>query len=195
VRSTLGELSTQRIGDIVYTLQTSLADTASFARQERQALKLQKESTKKEASDLGASKTSIMAQQSKTATDLARCEGQLTTAAHLLDALRQSENKAINLRHLDALKQAASRFVRYITDLEGNVYRVHWAEASLELQTNVRLLVEDMSKAEDREFALALRPLRRLVGLEDGRGLLVWFFVACVLLWFIIGEISVSLTE
>lgn len=194
-RSTSGELSTQRIGGIVYTLQSSLANTARVVRHERDALKLQKESVEREASDLGTSMTSMKARQSKTASDLANCEGQLTSAAQLLDALCKSETEAIDLRHLDALKQAASRFVRYVTDLEGDVYTVYRAQASLELWTNVRSLVEGMNKVEDREFALALHPLRRLVGLENGRSLFVWFFFACGLLWLIVGEISVSLAE
>jgi hypothetical protein len=109
--------------------------------------------------------------------------------------LRKSEDEAIDLKRLDALKQAAGRFVRYVQDLEGDVYTVHWTGASLELQTNVRLLVEGMSKVEDREFALALRPLRRLVGLENGRRLFVWFFVVCGVLWLMVGEISVFLAE
>jgi hypothetical protein len=189
----LGKLPSDSSGRIHRGPGKSATDGSSIARRERYVLKLQKESMEKEASSLSVSKSSMLEQQKKSADDLARCERQLASAAVFLDRLRKSEDDAIDMRCLDALKQAASRFVRYVQDLEGDVCTVGWVEASLELQGNIRLLVEDMSKVEDRELALALHPLKRLVGLEGGRGFLVCLLVTLGVLWLILGEISAFL--
>jgi hypothetical protein len=194
-RSLLGKSPSDSSGSTHCESSKSVTDRDRVVRRERHLLKLQKESTEKEANTLSVSKSSMLEHQKKSADDLARCERHLASAADLLDRLRKSEDDAIDMRCLDVLKQAASRFVRYVQDLEGDVYTVGWAEASLELQGNMRLLVEDMSKVEDCELALALHPLRRLVGLEGGSGLLVYLFVTLGALWLILGEIFVLLAE
>lgn len=94
---------------------------------------------------------------------VASCENCLSVATRLKDRLHASESEWTTPSDYEALKEAASKFLKYVQELGDGTKEMSYMDASHELQAHVRLIAIDMRKTKDPELMQLVKPLLRIL--------------------------------